>query len=116
MKYLLVLAMATISPAVFSAPDQWTEKVKITEIYTGYKEGHFLFKTSGALINPAECTDANLYSVEPANADVQSILSLLLAAKMAGTDVKIAADGSRCGTSTINHLKNKVSVSRVGSF
>ncbi|WP_018016416.1 hypothetical protein [Teredinibacter turnerae] len=116
MKFFLGTLLISFSSFSFSAADVWTDKVKIIEIYTGYKEGHILFKTSGAHINPGECSGFDLYSVEPGNADVQAILSVLLAAKMSGTDVKVAVDGNRCGTGGVQHLSGKASVSRVGSF
>lgn len=116
MKYLLMILIIFFGANAFSAEDMWTEKVKVLEIYTGYKEGHFLFRTSGTRLNPAECTDNNLYSVESDNTNVQSILSVLLSAKIAGTDVKVAVDGDRCGTVGVNNLANMISVSRVGIF
>ncbi|WP_196161756.1 hypothetical protein [Reinekea sp. G2M2-21] len=116
MKNLLGILMVGISVSSFAAEDVWTDKVKIVEIYTGYKEGHILFKTSGTHINPGSCSGFDLYSVEPDNADVQSILSVLLAAKMSGTDVKVAVDGDRCGSAGVQHLSGKASVSRIGSF
>ncbi|MCF6443092.1 hypothetical protein L1077_27075, partial [Pseudoalteromonas luteoviolacea] len=74
----------------------------------------FLFKTSGAHINPALCKNPALYSVEPSKIDAESVLSTLLAAKMSNTDVKIAISGTQCGSS--DHASDKPSVSRVGIF
>ncbi|QPB85759.1 hypothetical protein CWC22_022400 [Pseudoalteromonas rubra] len=116
MKYLLGSALILTSTLANAAADQWTAKVKVVEIYTGYKGGHFLFKTSGTHINPANCGETGLYSVEAANADVKSIYSALLAAKVSNQDVKIAIAGSRCGTSSLDHVRNKPSVSRIGLF
>lgn len=114
MKYLLGVTLALVATMASSAEDQWTEKVKISEIYTGYTGGYFLFKTSKTHVNPAKCSNSALYSVEPSKIDAQSVLSTLLAAKMSNTDVKIAISGSHCGST--DHAKGKPAVSRVGIF
>ncbi|AZZ96294.1 hypothetical protein [Pseudoalteromonas sp. R3] len=51
-----------------------------------------------------------------ANADVKSIYSSLLAAKMSNQDVKIAIAGDRCGTSPLDYVRNKPPVSGIGLF
>lgn len=113
MKKYFILSFMLFSMGGVAAEDQWSGNVKVLEIYTGYKQGFFLFRTTGTALNPASCKQSGLNSVETSNADVESVLSLLLSAKMSDKEVKIAVDGDRCGTSGIEHLSDKPSVSRV---
>lgn len=112
----MFLTLMTLGVSTVAVPDEWLGDETVLEIYTGYSSGHFLFKTSGYIVNPSLCSDPSLYSVEPDNADVESILSVLLAVKMSGANVKIAVDGDRCGTGGVAHLSGKISVSRVALF
>lgn len=58
-----------MSKACPSIVDSWTGKVKVQEIYTGYKKGCILFNTSGYHIKTGNFSVTNLYSIEPSNAD-----------------------------------------------
>ncbi len=113
MKYLGALFLLLVSSSVVSA--EWSQRVSVSEIITGYKDGFIFFKTTGTIVNPSNCDNA-YYSVEQDNADVNSILAVLLAAQKSNSYVKVGVDDNRCGTEGIEHLQGKISVSRIISY
>lgn len=108
MKYLFSSLLFLISASTYA--DQWSGSVKVKEIYTGYAVGYVLFSTTGTMVNTANCSQAHLYAVQADSADVDKILSTLLALKLANQPLKVAVAGSKCGTSA----GNKPLVTRLG--
>jgi len=69
---------------------------KVVEIWSGYKGGQILFKLNIAHLNPKSCGGSGFYSVNPATADVDHFLSMLLTAKSTGNSVQIMLSSSEC--------------------
>ena len=74
-------------------PTQWG---KVVEIWSGYKGGQILFKLDIAHINPKSCGGSTYYSVNPATADAEHFLSMLLTAKSTSAPVKIMLSSTEC--------------------
>ena len=93
----------------------WSGNVQVTELIGGYKGGFFLFKTTGTHHNPNGSCETSYYSVDPESADADKAYALVLAALKSGSDIKVGVDPTGCGRSGVQHLTNKIKVTRVSS-
>lgn len=109
---LLAFALVVISMSV--SANQWSERVKVTEIIAGYKEGFIFFRTTGQYHNPNNCE--NMYSLDPESANVETAFAILLAAQRSGSEIQVGIDPEACGRSGVNHLAGKIKATRVRSF
>ena len=107
MKLVLAL-LVCLSFNVFADIDK-SDATTITEIWAGYQEGVLLFKTTEAHVNPHECT-STYYVVRDGDANLQVILSVLLAAQRSGSKVIVGVNTSECDSS------GRISVTRVASL
>ncbi|KZZ50986.1 hypothetical protein A3759_03520 [Thalassolituus sp. HI0120] len=111
MKYLTFIAAIILSSS--AAADQWVGPVDLKQLVTGYKDKFLLFSTSGEKVTLGSCHNTAYYSVEKDNADLESVLSILLFSKATGRKISFAVDGDRCGSNGIPYLEGQPSVSRV---
>jgi len=79
-----------------SVADESTGWGKVVEIWSGYKGGQVLFKLDIAHLNPKSCGATTYYSVNPATADADHFLSMLLTAKSTGNSVRVMLSSSEC--------------------
>lgn len=114
MKYVILCLLALAANFTYAATDTWSGNVKVTEVRTGYKDGAVVFKVDQILPNPASCPTTTgatpssiLIAIEPDKADAASMLTLLLAAKMANVYVQVAVSGSACGAATYADTKDR---------
>ncbi|KZN64725.1 hypothetical protein N473_13110 [Pseudoalteromonas luteoviolacea CPMOR-1] len=115
--YICFFIFFSISQA--HSADKWLVDVKVAELNAGYKEGYLLvsFKTaSGTTVftNPKSCTrtSGSSFIVDPNNANVDYIYSMLLAAKAADQSVSVAVDANHCGTSGFEYGYSRPSIAR----
>ena len=110
-KYLLSLALLI---ATTTYANDWSGNTTVKEIISGYKEGIILFKTTQAHHNPANDCSAEYYSVNKNDADLEVVLSVLLAAQRSGSEIQVGVDSTTCGS--ISHATGRINVTRVKSL
>ena len=108
MKHVFLIFAILFSHNILA--NDWSAPTKVTEINAGYKEGILLFKTEAAHVNPKNCV-SSFYIVREGDADLQIILSILLAAQRSGSKIQVGANSNKCDQSG-----NRISVSRVRSL
>lgn len=86
---VLVLSFGTYAADVYQ-----TSTIK--KIQAGSSNHAIYFSTNDAVQNPAGCTSAALYGVDPADRDTQSILALLLTAKTTDGELEMKISGDDC--------------------
>ncbi len=68
----------------------------VNKILTGYSDKAVYFALDDTTINPANCSTASVYGIDPATRDVQAMLAILLTAKTTETPVEIKVAGGEC--------------------
>ena len=105
-------ALVAFFGATFAVATDWSEEVKVTEVVAGYKDGFILFRTSGTYLNPNNCSGV-MYSVDPESANVEHALSILIAAQRSGSEIAVGIDPTSCGRAGVQHLFDKIKVTRI---
>ena len=100
-----------LSANVFA--DDWSEKTTIKEIVAGYKERIVLFTTTKPHHNPKGC-ESSYYAITEDDADLNLMLSMLLAAQRSGAEIQIGVDSSKCAS--ISHAAGRINVTRIKSY
>lgn len=94
MKNLMITILILFTGTTLA--DEATGWGNVIEIWSGYKGGQILFKLDIAHINPKSCGGSGFYSVNPATADADHFLSMLLTAKSTGNPVKLMISTTEC--------------------
>lgn len=107
MKLFGLAALLFLSVPSFA--NDWSQATKVAEINTGYTGGFILFRTEKAHHNPKNC-DAAFYAVRQGDAEVDQILSVLLAAQKSGGSIQVGVNSSKCDQ------HGRISVTRIRSL
>lgn len=97
-KYLIVAVLLLPLPAFAS---DWSVPTKVVEINTGYKSGMIIFRTEQPHLNPSNTCNGAAYATTSAIANIEQILSVLLAAQRSGALVQVGVDSAQCAASYI---------------
>lgn len=73
-----------------------TATAKVGELWSGYNDGHVLFKLDIPHINPAGCGSNGFYVVDATKADADKFLSVLLTAQARNADVRVRISKTFC--------------------
>ena len=92
-----------------SFANDWSQVTKVGQINTGYVQGLILFQTEKAHHNPKNC-DSAFYAVRQGDAQLEQILSILLAAQKSGGSIQVGVNSSKCD------IGGRISVSRIRSL
>lgn len=108
---ILIAIGLLLSPLLspLSWADDWSEPSKVADISAGYITGVVLFATEKPPHNPNNC-DANFYAVQESTAQVDQILSVLLAAQKSGGLIQVGVNSKAC-----DHV-GRISVTRIRSL
>ncbi|USH03692.1 hypothetical protein K6Q96_06780 [Grimontia kaedaensis] len=113
MKYNFLFALCILfSSQAFAS--EWSSSTKVKEVIAGYKEGIILFSTKSPHHNPKNCPNASYYSVSQSEADLEMVLSILLAAQRSDSEIQVGVDATKCGT--ISHAEGRMTVTRIKSL
>jgi len=91
---ILITMGLLLSP--LSWANDWSEPSKVGQINTGYVGGLILFQTEKPHHNPNNC-DTAFYAVQESTAQVDQILSVLLAAQKSGGLIQVGVNSEACG-------------------
>ena len=91
----LLLLIFSLLPLTSIASD-WSSATNVNDIYAGYKGGMVLFNTTSTVHSPNPECNNGIYSVEADKADVNHVLSVLLAAQRSGANISVGVSSSLC--------------------
>ncbi len=97
MKKILILAL--YFGCVNAYADTTTSFGEVQEVWSGYSSGKILFKLNIAHVDPKPCGSAAWYAVDPAKADADKFLSLLLTAQSTKSKVSVILSDTYCSGS-----------------
>lgn len=84
--------------------NDWSIPTELGQINTGYKGGMILFKTTGKHHNPNSSCNAHYYSVKSDTANVNHILSVLLAAQRSGAKIQVGVNSNTCSSDANKYI------------
>ena len=114
MKYVFA-ALLSFSSMWVSAGIIEVETSEVSRVFAGYEGGEVFFRAKGNFTNnPAECTAGNLsgertFVVNPAESNVDHVLSILLTAHVAKKNLSIQYHDDKC-------FSNHVVIRRVAIY